>query len=221
MSPVDLSKEWYRFLEFEFNKPYWLSLQSFIHNEELRYTVYPSTSNRFDAFKYTLPNSVKVVILGQDPYHGPEQANGLAFSVNEVVKNPPSLVNIFKELKEDIGIVKEPSSNLGHWAKQGVLLLNSILTVRKNEAASHRNKGWETFTDSIITKLSLQNKHIVFVLWGAYAQKKVELIDQSKHTLIKSAHPSPLSAYRGFFGSKPFSKINNALLQHHQTTINW
>lgn len=221
MSPINIPKEWYHFLQGEFTKPYWLALHSYIYNEELKFEVYPERNKRFDAFTYTLPADVKVVILGQDPYHGPKQANGLAFSVNETVKTPPSLINIFKELKDDIETMVEPSSNLTNWARQGVLLLNSILSVRKNEAASHRNKGWERFTDSIIEKLSYQNPHIVFVLWGAYAQKKVKLINQSKHTVIKSVHPSPLSAYRGFFGSKPFSKINNALLQHHQTPINW
>jgi uracil-DNA glycosylase len=205
----------------EFSKPYFTQLQRFLEQELQQQTVYPPKACWFKALDIVSPEAVKVVILGQDPYHQPGQAHGLAFSVPENISLPPSLRNIFKELQQDVQVTLPSSGNLEKWAQQGVLLLNSILTVRKNEAASHRNKGWENFTDRLIQRLAENNAHIVFVLWGSYAQKKTNLLDHAKHTILQSAHPSPLSAYRGFFGSRPFSQINEALKKHAQTPISW
>ncbi len=182
--------------------------------------VYPPRNQVFNAFKYTEFCDVKVVILGQDPYHGVGQANGLAFSVNPDIKIPPSLVNIYKELADDIGAPPPPNGDLTHWAEQGVLLLNTVLTVAANQANSHRNQGWEEFTDDVIRSLNNAPQHIVFLLWGRPAQSKIPLID-ARHTVLTAPHPSPLSAFRGFFGCKHFSKANEALIQHAQTPIRW
>lgn len=208
-------------MQDEFAKPYFARLQAFLKEELKQHEVYPTKADWFNALNVLSPSEVKVVILGQDPYHQPQQAHGYAFSVPDGIPFPPSLRNIFKEMQSDLQCAQPHNSDLSVWARQGVLLLNSILTVRKNEAASHRNKGWEQFTDALIQKLSATNEHIVFLLWGSYAQQKTGLIDHTRHTLLKSVHPSPLSAYRGFFGSRPFSQTNTALLQHAQTPISW
>lgn len=183
--------------------------------------IYPPTEQVFNAFKHTEFAAVKVVILGQDPYHGEGQANGLAFSVNKGVTIPPSLVNIYKEIATDIGAIPPKHGDLTHWADQGVLLLNTVLTVEANRANSHRAQGWETFTDGVITSLNQAEQHIVFLLWGRPAQQKAALIDNSHHTLLTAPHPSPLSAYRGFFGCQHFSRANEALVAHGQTPIIW
>jgi uracil-DNA glycosylase len=175
----------------------------------------------FNAFNYTPFEQVRVVIVGQDPYHGEHQAHGLSFSVPEGVKPPPSLVNIFKEITSDLGVTMSGSGNLSSWAKQGVLLLNATLTVEQGNAGSHQGRGWETFTDAAIAALNAQREHLVFVLWGSYAQKKGASINENKHLVLKSVHPSPLSAHRGFFGNHQFSKINEYLTQHGQTAIDW
>ena len=184
-------------------------------------TVYPPKQQVFAALNYMKPEDVKVVILGQDPYHGEGQANGLSFSVQPGVKLPPSLQNIFKERAHDIHINPSSNGDLSSWAEQGVLLLNTVLTVTAHEANSHRNWGWEQFTDEILKKISKNNEHIVFILWGKAAQNKQKIIDTNRHTIICAPHPSPLSAYRGFFDSAPFSKANEALIAHHQEPIDW
>lgn len=191
-----------------------------VKQESKTSTVYPPRKNIFRAIELTPFDKVKVVILGQDPYHGPGQANGLSFSVNSNVPAPPSLRNIFAELETDLGISRR-ENDLQDWASQGVLLLNAGLTVRAHEANSHQGLGWEFFTDAVIRSLSLYRENLVFVLWGSFAQKKAELIDPAKHFILKSPHPSPLSAHRGFFGSKPFSQINDYLIRTHQTPIVW
>lgn len=196
-------------------------LDSFIKNEYQTSTVYPRKENIFRALSLCPKETVRVVILGQDPYHGEGQATGLAFSVPEHAKTPPSLQNILKELQNDIGNAQIPSPDLSRWAKQGVLLLNTTLTVRCGEPGSHKNKGWEMMTDSIISDLSKTRDHLVFILWGSDAIKKENLIDAKKHLIITSPHPSPLSAYRGFFGSKPFSKTNTYLRTHKKKEIDW
>ncbi|PIE74237.1 MAG: uracil-DNA glycosylase [Deltaproteobacteria bacterium] len=183
--------------------------------------IYPPVEQVFNAFKHTEFADVKVVILGQDPYHGAGQANGLAFSVNRDVAIPPSLKNIYKEIASDIGAMPPKHGDLTHWADQGVLLLNTVLTVEASRANSHRNQGWEVFTDAVITSLNQTEQHIVFLLWGAPAQKKALLVDATKHTILKAPHPSPLSAYRGFFGCRHFSRANEALIAHGQTPIIW
>ncbi|NOS91950.1 MAG: uracil-DNA glycosylase, partial [Cyclobacteriaceae bacterium] len=183
--------------------------------------VYPKAKQSFSAFDYCAFDDTRVVILGQDPYHGEGQANGLCFSVNEGIKPPPSLVNIFKEIRQDVGLPIPTSGNLERWAKQGVLLLNATLTVRASSPGSHQNKGWETFTDSVVKLISEEKRQVVFILWGAYAQKKGEVIDRSKHFVIASPHPSPFSADRGFFGSKPFSKTNEYLKSKGLKEIEW
>ena len=216
-----IEESWKAVLSEEFNKSYFNSLKSFLVEEKSRYTVYPSGQNIFNAFSHTPFDSVKVVILGQDPYHGLGQAHGLCFSVPQEIKPPPSLVNIFKELKTDLGLEIPTSGNLEHWAKQGVLLLNATLTVRANEAGSHQNKGWETFTDTVIKTISEQKSGVVFLLWGRYAHAKEQLIDASKHYILKAAHPSPLSAYNGFWGCKHFSKTNELLVKQGDKPINW
>lgn len=184
-------------------------------------TIYPPESDVFNAFKYTPFSEVKVVILGQDPYHQKGQAHGLAFSVQHNIPVPPSLVNIYKEINNDIGAIPPKHGNLTHWAKQGVLLLNTVLTVEANHANSHKNKGWELFTDEVIRSLNHAEQHIVFLLWGKPAQNKITLVDQNKHTILTAPHPSPLAAYRGFFGCKHFSIANYALVAHGQTPIRW
>lgn len=217
-----IEASWAVTLADEFKQPYFADLKQFLRQEhQQRQVIYPKGDDIFNAFKFTPFSEVKVVILGQDPYHGPNQAHGLAFSVPGEQKLPPSLQNIFKELAEDLGVTQPPTGDLTPWAKQGVLLLNTALTVRAHEAHSHRGQGWENFTDAVIKVLSAQREGVIFVLWGGPARSKKSLIDTNKHAIIESAHPSPLSAYRGFFGSKPFSQINNILLQQKQAPINW
>ena len=194
---------------------------SFIKNEYKSKTIYPKQSEVFNAFRYTDFDDVKVVILGQDPYHGPKQAEGLSFSVSNEVLKPPSLKNIFKELENDLGIKYPESNSLKPWAKEGVLLLNAVLTVEEHKPTSHKDKGWETFTDEIIRTINKKETPVVFILWGAYARKKKELITNPIHLVIESAHPSPFSAYNGFFGSKPFSKTNKFLKQNNLKEIDW
>lgn len=218
---VDIEESWKEALLDEFEKPYFIELTKFLREEKKNQTIYPPGSMIFSAFNYTPLASVKVVILGQDPYHGEGQAHGLSFSVPKGIALPPSLRNIYKELREDIGIVPPTSGCLQGWAKQGVLLLNTTLTVRKAQAFSHAGKGWETFTDEVIKVISKYRAGIVFILWGKHAQKKATLIDTSKHFILTSAHPSPLSAYNGFFGCKHFSKTNEILQNNGLETINW
>lgn len=218
---VAIEPSWKEVLKQEFEKPYFKELAAFVKEEYARTTVYPHPKNIFKAFELTPFDSVKVVILGQDPYHGPHQAHGLSFSVVEGVQNPPSLQNIFKELEADIGKPVASGGNLSRWAAQGVLLLNATLTVRAASAGSHQNKGWEQFTDAVIRMLSEKREHLVFILWGNYAKAKGAHIDRNKHLVIASPHPSPFSAYNGFFGSKPFSKTNNYLEAHRVQRIDW
>ncbi len=212
--------DWRPILAAETAAPYWRQLLEFVQRERQQTTVYPKPDAVFRALHSTPYQSVKVVILGQDPYHGPNQAMGLSFSVPEGVALPPSLINIFKELKADVGIARS-SGDLTDWAEQGVLLLNAVLTVRARQAASHQGKGWEQFTDAILRAVNNKSEHVVFILWGGFARKKRALIDTQKHTILESPHPSPLSAHAGFFGSKPFSRTNAALIAHSQTPINW
>lgn len=222
LDALTLHKSWQDTLSVEFSKDYMVSLKAFLQEEKARSRViFPHSSLWFNALNSTPLDQVKVVILGQDPYPSPGHAHGLCFSVLPQVKPiPKSLVNIFKELKADLGIDKQ-NGNLQHWADQGVLLLNSVLTVEQGKANSHQGQGWEHFTEKIISVVSALERPVVFVLWGAYAQKKAVLIDASRHLIIRSPHPSPLSAYRGFFGSQPFSKINNFLAEQGQEEINW
>lgn len=208
-------------LQSEFIQPYFFDLVSFVKSEYQNNTVYPPGNQIFRAFDLCPIDQVKVVIIGQDPYHGPGQANGLCFSVSEKIKMPPSLVNIFKEIRADLGKEFPPNGSLERWASQGVLLLNATLTVRAREAGSHQNKGWEDFTDAVIQKLTEQKSGIVYILWGAYAQRKGEVIQTDKNLVIKSPHPSPFSADRGFFGSKPFSKTNEYLISLGKEPIDW
>lgn len=215
-----IEEGWLNVLKPEFEKPYFSDLKSFLVKEREQFTVYPPGNRIFAAFDYTPFNEVEVVILGQDPYHGPGQANGLCFSVSDGVRQPPSLVNIFKELKTDVGCEIPLSGNLEKWAKQGVFLLNATLTVRANTAGSHQNKGWEQFTDSVIKTLSDKKENLVFLLWGNYAKAKAELIDANKHLVLTAAHPSPL-ARGAFFGCKHFSKTNEYLGAKGKKPINW
>ena len=208
-------------LQPEFDKDYFRNLTGFVREEYKKGPVYPPGRLIFNAFNLCPFDRVKVVIIGQDPYHGPGQAHGLCFSVNDGVQFPPSLVNIFKEIKSDIGTDMPLSGNLTRWAQQGVLLLNSILTVRAHQAGSHQNQGWEMFTDAVIRLLAEEREHLVFLLWGAYAQRKGAFIDRSKHLVLASAHPSPLSAYNGFFGNRHFSQTNVYLKAHGETEIKW
>jgi len=221
MVDVKIEQSWKEQLASEFSKPYFKSLTDFVRKEYETTRIYPKGSRIFNAFDKTTFDKVKVVILGQDPYHEPGQAHGLCFSVNDGIALPPSLQNIYKELQDDLGIPPRASGNLEHWAEQGVLLLNATLTVRAHQAGSHQNKGWEEFTDAVIHKIAEEKNHVVFILWGSYAQKKGAFIDPFNHLILKSAHPSPLSVYRGFFGSRPFSKTNNYLVQTGQTPIDW
>ena len=218
-----LPKDWQGLLASEFDQPYMHALQSFLSAEQVQgKTLYPPADQIFTAFNLTSLKNVKVVILGQDPYHGPDQAHGLSFSVPSSIKKlPPSLKNIYKELNTDLGLPIATTGNLTPWAKQGVLLLNAMLTVERKNAGSHQKQGWETFTNKVIELLSGHCENVVFVLWGAYAQKKEALIDKSKHLVLKGIHPSPLSAHRGFFGSKPFSSINQYLQKHGRSPIDW
>lgn len=218
---ADIEESWKGVLKNEFEKDYFIKLTEFVKNEYATKIIYPPQSQIFSAFDYTSFHDVKVVIIGQDPYHGEGQANGLSFSVANDVKIPPSLRNIYKELKTDLGIEESVSGNLESWAKQGVLLLNATLTVEASNAGSHQKKGWEEFTDAVIKLLSEEKQNIVFILWGSYAQKKGVKIDRTKHLVIETAHPSPLGAYRGFWESKPFSKTNEYLKSKNIQEINW
>lgn len=215
------STDWRPLLQAETKKDYWPTLLSFVNDERRQGKVFPKTDDVFKALHLTPYKDVKIVILGQDPYHGDGQAMGLSFSVPGGVPLPPSLVNIYKELESDLGLSRPISGDLTPWARQGVLLLNAVLTVRAHQAASHQGKGWEDFTDAVLKAVNDKPEHVVFVLWGGFARKKKALIDTSKHTVIESAHPSPLSAYAGFIGSKPFSKANEALHAHGQAPIDW
>lgn len=218
---VRINKDWQTLLQTEFDKPYFADLVSFVHSEYATHRIYPPGKLIFNAFDACPPGKLKVVILGQDPYHGEGQAHGLCFSVNDGVPLPPSLVNIYKEIYEEYGKPAPASGNLLRWANQGVLLLNATLTVRANIAGSHQGRGWETFTDAVIKSISDNKENVVFLLWGAYAGRKAELIDTAKHCVLKSAHPSPLSAYRGFFGNGHFRKANDYLVSTGQTPIDW
>jgi len=215
-----INKNWDIVLKEEFEKDYFKNLGIFVKNEYKSKIIYPEYKNIFNALRYTDYDQVKVVILGQDPYHGEHEAHGLSFSVREGVKMPPSLLNIFKELYSDLGI-KRTKTDLTDWANEGVLLLNSIMTVVKDTPLSHKGKGWETFTDTVIEKLGEREEPMVFILWGSYARSKKELIKNKKHLILESVHPSPLSANRGFFGSKPFSKTNEFLKQNNMTENHW
>ena len=215
-----INKKWDIVLKDEFKKEYFRKLGIFVKNEYKNKTIFPPYKNIFDALRFTDYDEVKVVILGQDPYHGLEEAHGLSFSVKENVKTPPSLLNMFKELYDDLGI-KRTKSDLTDWTKQGVLLLNSIMTVEKDKPLSHKDKGWEIFTDTVISKLNDREDPVIFVLWGSFARSKKELITNKKHKIIESVHPSPLSANRGFFGSKPYSKINKYLKEMNKEEIKW
>jgi uracil-DNA glycosylase len=218
---VVIEPSWKKALANEFEQPYFSSLSAKVKQAYLNGTVYPPPKLIFNAFSLCPFNLVKVVILGQDPYHGHGQAHGLSFSVPDGVKNPPSLKNIYKELQTDLDIASPQSGNLEHWAKQGVLLLNATLTVLPGQPASHQGLGWETFTDAVIKTISDQKEHVVFILWGNYARAKKSLIDTKKHLVIESPHPSPFSAHTGFFGSKPFSKTNTYLEETNQSSIDW
>ena len=213
--------DWNPLLRGEFAKPYWDTLQTFVRTERAGGVVYPPHDEVFSALHLTAFADVKVLILGQDPYHGPNQAHGLCFSVRRPTPPPPSLVNIFKELKTDVGLEAPRHGDLSAWARQGVLLLNAVLTVRAHNAASHAGKGWETFTDQVIRAVNDKPEPVVFVLWGGYARKKKALIDASRHAVIESAHPSPLSAHNGFFGSRPFSRSNEALATAGRQSVDW
>jgi uracil-DNA glycosylase len=219
--PQDLDTSWLAALNPETRKPYWTELARFVAEERKKFNVFPPAPDVFNAFRYTPLDEVKVLLLGQDPYPTPGQAHGLCFSVRPGVRLPGSLRNIYQELNDDLGVKPVKHGYLVHWAREGVLLLNACLTVREGTPNSHAGKGWEKFTDAAIHAVSAQKRTVVFLLWGAYAQKKIPLIDQKRHVIIKSAHPSPLSAANGFFGSKPFSKVNAALKAAGEEPINW
>ena len=216
-----LKNDWANYLEAEFQKEYYLKLRQFLIAEYRTRTVYPDMYDIYNALHYTPYANTKVVILGQDPYHGPGQAHGLSFSVKPGVPPPPSLQNIFKELHDDLGCRIPDHGHLAKWAEQGVLLLNAVLTVRAGEPNSHRNMGWEIFTDRVMEVLNQKEEPVVFLLWGSHAQQKARLITNPRHMLIRSPHPSPLSAHRGFFGSRPFSRANEALRRSGQKEIDW
>lgn len=219
---IDLIEDsWRDALTAETRKPYFASLQKFVAEERKQHSIFPPEAEVFAALTLTPIDQVRVLILGQDPYHDEHQAHGLCFSVQAGVAIPPSLSNIFKELQSDLGYKIANNGNLTTWAKQGVLLLNTVLTVRAHQANSHKNRGWETFTDAVIEAVNAKTDKVVFILWGANARKKISLIDQRRHTVIESAHPSPLSAYRGFFGSRPFSRINAALRAADKPEMDW
>lgn len=221
MSGAGSKTDWNPLLRDQFQQPYWKQLQGFVRAERRRHTVYPPHDEVFAALHLTPYRDVKVMILGQDPYHGPGQAHGLCFSVRRGVDPPPSLANIFAELESDLGCRRPDHGNLEHWARQGVLLLNATLTVRARTAASHQRKGWETFTDRVIEVVNDKPEPVVFVLWGSSARTKKALVDTRRHTVIESPHPSPLSAHRGFFGSRPFSRANAALREAGRQPIDW
>lgn len=219
---MQLEAQWQTKLAQEFDASYMQELQRFITQKRAQgVEIYPQDEECFSAFSLTPFEQVKVIILGQDPYHGPEQAHGLSFSVKPGMKTPPSLLNIYKELNQDLNIPLADHGNLVTWAQQGVLLLNSVLTVEKSKANSHQGKGWETFTDKVIELLNSEHQGLVFMLWGSYAQKKGKAIDRDRHLVLEAVHPSPLSAYRGFLGCKHFSLANDYLTQHGKTAINW
>ena len=221
MKKVDIEESWYNLLENEFEKTYFNNLRDFVKNEYKSKQIFPPPKLIFNAFNLTPVKKVKVIIIGQDPYHKEGQAHGLSFSVPKKIKTPPSLMNIYKELESDIGKDIPNHGLLEDWANQGVLLLNSVLTVESGKANSHKNVGWERFTEAIISKISTKKKKIVFLLWGNYAHKKEEFINSSEHLVLKSVHPSPLSAYNGFFGCKHFSKTNKFLKQNNIGEIAW
>ncbi len=216
-----MKTDWNPLLRDQFDEPYWRDLQAFVGAERERHTVYPPHDEVFAALHLTPYEAVKVLILGQDPYHGPGQAHGLCFSVRPEVDIPPSLVNIHAELESDLGCPRRAHGNLEHWARQGVLLLNATLTVRASEAASHQRKGWERFTDRVIEVVNEKQDRVVFVLWGSSARKKKAFVDTTRHAVIESPHPSPLSAHRGFFGSRPFSRANDALVASGRDPVDW
>jgi len=218
---VTLGNDWDGIIGEEFSKPYYLALREFLKNEYRTKDIYPDMYDIFNALRLCSYESTKAVIIGQDPYHGPGQAHGLCFSVKKGVAPPPSLVNIFKELQSDMGITPPPHGELTDWAKQGVLLLNNVLTVRRACAASHKGMGWEIFTDAVISALNKKNTPVVFILWGAHARKKAEIITNPIHYKLSCAHPSPLSAYNGFFGCRHFSKTNELLIKSGQQPIDW
>lgn len=221
-SDIKLVDSWKEKLMAEFTKPYMVQLKEFLRSRyEEKAVIHPAGSEYFAALNLTPFEKVKVVIVGQDPYHGPGQAHGLSFSVKPGVRFPPSLQNIFKELHADVGVPIPKTGYLVPWAEQGVLMLNSVLTVEEGNANSHQGKGWEQFTDKVIEVLNQEKENLVFVLWGSYAQKKASFVDPKKHLVLKGVHPSPLSSHRGFFGSKPFSKINTYLVKHDIKPINW
>ena len=217
----DIESSWYEVLKQEFEEPYFYEIKSFLIQEKRQYIVYPPSQLIFNAFNLTPFDKVKVVILGQDPYHNVGQAHGLAFSVPNGIMPPPSLKNIFKEIEQDLGTPMPKSGDLTRWAEQGVLLLNATLTVRAHQAGSHQGHGWEEFTDAVIRRLATERDGLVFILWGSYAQKKGAFIDRSRHLVLQSAHPSPLSAYRGFFGNHHFSLTNDYLVRQGKTPIEW
>lgn len=218
---LNISDSWKNILQTEFDKPYFKNLTDFIDSQYKNHTCFPNKEEIFAAFNYCSFNDLKVVIIGQDPYHGKKQANGLCFSVHEDVTHPPSLKNIFKEIETDLETTYPVSGDLSRWATQGVLLLNATLTVREGEAGSHQQKGWETFTDTVIKKISEKKEDVVFLLWGKFAEKKGSIIDVKKHTIFKAPHPSPLGAWRGWFGSKHFSKTNTFLKDNGKEIIQW
>lgn len=218
---VKIDASWKNVLKDEFEKDYFIQLVNFVKNEYRNHTIYPPGSKIFNAFNHCPFDKLKVVILGQDPYHGPNQAHGLCFSVNDGVAFPPSLINIFKEILNDTGSPIPKSGNLERWADQGILLLNATLTVQAHQAGSHQRKGWEQFTDAVINTIALEKENIVFLLWGAYAQKKAAFVNRDKHLILESVHPSPLSASRGFFGNHHFSRANQYLTEHNKTPITW
>lgn len=216
-----ICESWKQHLEQQFQQDYFQVLKDFVEEEQSRHTIFPEASMIFRALNECRFEDTRVVILGQDPYHGPGQAHGLSFSVSNGVRIPPSLRNIFKELRDDLGCRIPQSGDLSQWSEQGVLLLNAMLTVRASAPGSHQKKGWETFTDSVIEILSDKREHLVFILWGAYAEKKSALIDENKHLILRAAHPSPLSAHKGFFGCRHFSKTNEFLVDRGYVPINW
>jgi uracil-DNA glycosylase len=216
-----IEESWKEVLASEFDNSYFMELKEFLTEEKAKYTVYPPGSKIFNAFQLTPFNQVRVVILGQDPYHGPGQAHGLCFSVPQGIVPPPSLANIFKEIEKDLGIPVPSGGNLEKWARQGVLLLNATLTVRANQPGSHQRRGWENFTHAVISKLSEKRVGLIFLLWGKFAQEKESLIDTNRHYILKAAHPSPFSAYNGFFGCRHFSKTNEILKKHGLEEIDW
>lgn len=218
---VKIEDSWKNELREVFHQDFFIKLAAFVKYEYQNHQVFPPGKEIFNAFWHCPLNAVKVVILGQDPYHGPGQAHGLSFSVKPGIPFPPSLLNIFKEIKSDIGTDMPPNGDLTRWADQGVFLLNAILTVRANQAGSHQNQGWESFTDEVIRIINLRRSNVVFMLWGAYAQKKAELIDPKKHLVLRAPHPSPLSAHRGFLGCRHFSQANRYLVEHGIGPISW